>query len=269
MGSSYSNDNAVHSPVFNRRKLESLRDYLLGYQPPRECGKYINILLFGMEGAGISATINTFLSALDPKGRITNLAPIERNRKSLTPTLNYCGSNYLRFWDLAGWNALENKNDPMQVFNMILEGRILPGTDLHEFNPSFEDKHSIIPENIIHGVAFVFDMNTFDNIDLYIMKQFQELQTLVAQKYIYRIVIGTKFDQLGIPERYYSYIYNYKLLQEKFQKLSEYTGMDRRTMFAIINTSRGDKIGQTRCMLTLYILENLVRNINRYFKMIE
>ncbi|GCC18632.1 hypothetical protein chiPu_0021693 [Chiloscyllium punctatum] len=58
-------------------------------------------------------------------------------------------------------------------------------------------------------------MNTFDNIDLYIMKQFQELQTLVAQKYIYRIVIGTKFDQLGIPERYYSYIYNYKLLQEK------------------------------------------------------
>ncbi|XP_072409642.1 uncharacterized protein [Chiloscyllium punctatum] len=287
--------------------LESLRNYLRSYNPPRECvGGYLNILLFGMVGAGKSSTINTFFSALDLEGRMLNIAPSGNDEQSLTPELRFYQQNFLHFWDPTGWNALTETADVNNVLRMILEGRVPPNTNdlvlerllglkvdkspgpdglhprvlkevareivdalLQEFNPSFDDQYPINPENVIHGVAFLFDMNTVSNIPQDEMKVFHKLQTVVAQKYIYRIVIGTNFDKLGIPEKYYGYIYDYKLLQEKFEKLSEYTGIDKRSMFAITNTGKGQKIDQTRCVLTLYILENMVRTIDRYLKSTE
>ncbi|GCC16639.1 hypothetical protein chiPu_0020357, partial [Chiloscyllium punctatum] len=252
------------------RNLESLRNYLRSYNPPRECvGGYLNILLFGMVGAGKSSTINTFFSALDLEGRMLNIAPSGNDEQSLTPELRFYQQNFLHFWDPTGWNALTETADVNNVLRMILEGRVPPNTNLQEFNPSFDDQYPINPENVIHGVAFLFDMNTVSNIPQDEMKVFHKLQTVVAQKYIYRIVIGTNFDKLGIPEKYYGYIYDYKLLQEKFEKLSEYTGIDKRSMFAITNTGKGQKIDQTRCVLTLYILENMVRTIDRYLKSTE
>ncbi|XP_067883777.1 uncharacterized protein [Heterodontus francisci] len=221
-----------------------------------------------MTGAGKSSTINTFFSALDPDGRTVSIVPTGTHPDSFTPELRYFKSNSLKFWDPSGWNSQKDKAN--KVLRMILEGRVPPGTNLQYFNPdSAAAQYSVIPENEIHGVAFIFNINTIDNIHGNEMKEFQELQTIVGQKYIYRIVIGTHFDHLGISESYSQYIYEYKRLQEKFKKLSANTMMEKHIMFTISNEWKGDKIEETKCVLALYALENMVRNIDQYMKITQ
>ncbi|XP_062895082.1 uncharacterized protein LOC134341192 isoform X2 [Mobula hypostoma] len=139
--------------------------------------------------------------------------------------------------------------------------------ELHSFKPDLDvAKYPVIPENVIHGVALTFDVNTIDSITEEQMNLFKELQTIVAQKYIYRVVIGTKFDLLGIQEYDHKRIYEYKPLQDKFTKLSEVTGMEKRSMFVVSNKWKGDKIEMINCILTLSALENMIRNIDKFLK---
>uniref|UniRef100_UPI00398EC26C interferon-induced protein 44-like isoform X1 n=1 Tax=Pristiophorus japonicus TaxID=55135 RepID=UPI00398EC26C len=265
--SRFSKDDAIHYPTFDKGTLDSLRGKLCDYNPPKRCPDCVNILLFGMVGAGKSATINTFLSALDPHGRTMDCVPTGNDPRSLTPELRSFKSHSLKFWDLSGWNSLKNANQATKVLTMVLEGRVPPKSNMQEFNPdSNYAKYPVVPENVIHGVVFVVNTNTMDNISDDLMKQFQELQTIVAKKYIYRIVIGTNIDRLEISEKYYHRIYEYKPLQQKFGKFSKDTGMKQRIMFAISNEWNGDTIGLTKCILTLYALDNIVRNIDQYFK---
>ncbi|XP_059828409.1 uncharacterized protein LOC132395542 isoform X2 [Hypanus sabinus] len=216
MGSNFSKEDCFHFPTMDTRNLDTLRDYVRNYNPPEGDGGYINILLFGMVRAGKSSTINTFLSALDPKGATTTCVPTGDDPKSLTPELRSYRAQKLKFWDSAGWNVMETTDLKKRVLQMILEGRVPKGTDLHSFNPDSDiSSYPVIPENVIHGVAFIFDINTMDSISDDKMTEFQELQTMVAQKYVHRVVIGTKFELLGIPEKYNAWIYEYKPLQQK------------------------------------------------------
>uniref|UniRef100_UPI00398E3630 interferon-induced protein 44-like n=1 Tax=Pristiophorus japonicus TaxID=55135 RepID=UPI00398E3630 len=270
MGDGYSKQNAIHSPNVDGRALRSLRNYLLDYNPPRGHMDHINILLFGMCEAGKSATINTILSALDQERRTINCVTTGINPDSLTLKLEFYSSNSLRFWDSSGWNTPKDAAQKKKLLTMILEGRVPAQTNLKEFNPDLDDgQYPVIPENKIHGVAFIFNINILDNTPMHLIEHFQELQTIVAQKNVYRIVIGTNIDHLGVPEKYYHLIYNYKQLQKKFQKLSAETGMEERTMFAVANEWKGDTIDQTRCVLILYALENMVRNIDKYIKVTQ
>ncbi|XP_041032815.1 interferon-induced protein 44-like [Carcharodon carcharias] len=269
----YSEEGDVHRLTIDARSLVFLRRKLRDYKPPNGCGDGINILLFGLVGAGKSATINTILSALDPECETITSVPTGLNPSSLTAQLRsyrlYFAKS-LQLWDTAGWNTVNDAVKAKKILKMILEGRVPEKTNLHDFNPDLDDsKYQVIPENVIHGVAFIVDLSTIDNISGDMKTQFKDMQTIVAQKYIYRTVIGTKFDQLGIPEKDNSYIYQYKPLQEKFAKLSEDTGMEKRSMFAISNKWKGDTIDQTRCVLILHALENMVRNINEYFRTAE
>ncbi|XP_059825608.1 uncharacterized protein LOC132394010 isoform X2 [Hypanus sabinus] len=224
MGSNFSKDGCFQYPIMDKRKLDTLRNYLCNYNPPEGCGGCINILLFGLEAGGKSSTINTFLSALDPQGATITCVPTGNNPGSLTP-------------------------------------------ELHRFNPDSDfANYPVMPENVIHGVAFIFDMNTIDCISEEQMNAFKELQTIVAQKYTYRVVIGTKFEVLGIQENDHKSIYEYKPLQDKFTKLSELTGMEKRSMFVVSNQWRGDQIEMIKCILALYILENMIRNIDKFLK---
>ncbi|XP_059825584.1 interferon-induced protein 44-like [Hypanus sabinus] len=267
MGSNFSKDGCFHFPTMDERNLNTLRNYLCNYNPPQGCVDYINILLFGMVGAGKSSTINTFLSALDPQGATITCVPTGDSPGSLTPELRSYRAGCLKFWDTAGWNSLENSDRTKRVLQMILEGRVPKETNLKHFNPDSDvSNYPIIRENVIHGVAFIFDINTMDSISADKMKEFQELQTVVAQKYVHRVVIGTKFELLQIPEKYNARIYEYKLLQQKFETLAEHTGMERRSMFVVSNQWRGDQIEMIRCILALYVLDNMVRNIDRFLK---
>ncbi|XP_067831379.1 interferon-induced protein 44-like [Heptranchias perlo] len=266
---SFSKESSAHFPIFDDRSLETLRRYLCDYNPPEGCVNRINILLYGMVGAGKSAAINTFLSALDQHGTTTNCVPTGDDLKSLTPQLKAYRLNALQFWDPSGWNALDDADRGKKVLTMILEGRVPPGTDLQHFKPDSDNQYLVIPENVIHGVAFIFNTDTMDNISKELMEQFKDLQTIVAQKYIQRIMIGTKLDQLEIPKKYYHIIYNYKPLQNKFAKFSSSTGMDKNQMFIISNELKGVNIERTKCILALYALENMVRNIDKYFKVAQ
>ncbi|XP_078092148.1 uncharacterized protein LOC144508205 [Mustelus asterias] len=266
----FSKMEAIHQLSINQDKLESLRKHLCNVKPPSGCGDFINILLFGLMGVGKSATINTFLSALDPNGKTMNCVPTGENPDSLTPKLKSYKSNSLKFWDTAGWNALQDAEKTKKILMMILEGRVPNGTNLENFNPSSADaQNPVIPENVIHAVIFIFNTFTMDNITLATMKKFHDLQTLVAANYVYRIVVGTNIDRLGISESDYHHVYECKQLQEKFANLSESTGMEQRTMFAASNQWKGDTIEETQCFLALYILENMVRNVDQYFTATE
>ncbi|XP_072910259.1 interferon-induced protein 44-like isoform X2 [Hemitrygon akajei] len=224
MGSDISKDGCFHYPTMDRRNLSTLRNYLCNYKPPVGCGDCINILLFGMVGAGKSSIINTFLSALDPQGTIITCVPTGTDPWSLTK-------------------------------------------QLRSFNPDVDfANYPVIPENVIHGVAFVFDISTMDSISDDKMEEFQELQTIVVQKYVHRVVIGTKFELLGIPEKDNAWIYEYKPLQWKFELLAERTGIEKRSMFVVSNQWRGDQIEMIKCILALYVLDNMVRNIDRFLR---
>ncbi|XP_062895113.1 uncharacterized protein LOC134341213 [Mobula hypostoma] len=270
MGSKLSKDGCFHFPTMDKRNLDTLRNCLCSYNTPVCCGDCINILLFGMVGAGKSSSINTFLSALDPQGTTITCVPTGMNPRSLTSELRSYKAGSLKFWDSSGWNALENPDQTNQVLQMILEGRVPNGTNLHSFIPDLDvANYPVIPENEIHGVIFIFNIDTTDLISDDKMKAFQELQTIVAQKYIHRVVIGTKFELLGIPEKHNEWIYEYKPLQRKFEQLAERTGMDRRSMFVVSNQWRGGQIEMKKCILALYVLDNMVRNIDRFLKTVE
>ncbi|XP_059829230.1 interferon-induced protein 44-like [Hypanus sabinus] len=270
MGSKFSKDGCFHYPTMDERNLDTLREILRNYNPPEGCGGCINILLFGMVGAGKSSTINTFLSVLDPQGVTVTCVPTGMNPQSLTKEFRSYKAGSLKFWDSAGWNALVNTDRTKRVLKMILEGRVPKGTNLHSFNPDSDvANYPVIPENIIHGVAFICDIDTLDLINDDKMKVFQELQMIVAQKYVHRVVIGTKFELLGIPEKHNALIYEYEPLQRKFETLAERTGMDMRSMFVVSNQWRGDQIEMIRCILALYVLDNMVRNIDRFVKAVQ
>ncbi|XP_078092336.1 interferon-induced protein 44-like [Mustelus asterias] len=270
MGGEYSTENDSHGLTVSKSFMKSLQSKLWNYNPPRACGDSINILLFGLVGAGKSATINTILSALDPEGKTISYVPTGLSPNSLTPELRFYTKRYsksIKFWDTAGWDAVDDTEHGKKVLTMILEGRVPKETNLHNFNSVLDVReYPVIPENVIHGVAFIVNLDTMDNISTDSKKQFEELQTIVAQKHIYRIVIGTKFDLLGIPNKYHSYIYQYKPLQKKLAKLSEDIGINKDQMFAISNEWKGDTIDQTRCVLILHALENMVKNIDEYYK---
>ncbi|XP_072910269.1 interferon-induced protein 44-like isoform X3 [Hemitrygon akajei] len=220
-----------------------------------------------MVGAGKSSIINTFLSALDPQGTIITCVPTGTDPWSLTKQLRSYRAGCLKFWDSVGCNALENPDRTKRVLQMILEGRVLTGTNLRSFNPDVDfANYPVIPENVIHGVAFVFDISTMDSISDDKMEEFQELQTIVVQKYVHRVVIGTKFELLGIPEKDNAWIYEYKPLQWKFELLAERTGIEKRSMFVVSNQWRGDQIEMIKCILALYVLDNMVRNIDRFLR---
>lgn len=267
MGSNYSKADCVHKPPMDERNLTALKDYLINYNLPEGHEGYINILLVGLVEAGKSSLINTFLSALDPNGKTMTCVPTGTNPESLTPELRSYTVAKIKFWDTTGWNAMKPNQELKVILRMILEGRIPIGTNLHDFNSTFPEEYPVIPGNAIHGVAFIFDMDTVDNIGANIMKQFQELQTMVAQKYVHRVVIGTKFEKLGIEEKNHPWIYEYKPLQQKFKQLSESTGMNKQCMFVVSNEWNGDKITMVQCILALYALENIIRNIDCYLKM--
>ncbi|XP_041032579.1 uncharacterized protein LOC121270969 isoform X2 [Carcharodon carcharias] len=259
---SYSRHHAVHRLTINQNALERLRSHLCIYNPPKNCVDCINILLFGMMGAGKSSTINTFLSALDPDGRTINCVPTGQHPDSLTLELKSYKSNSLKFWDTTGWNSFDDAVKAKEVLRMILEGRVPPGTNLKDFNPDSDDaQNPVILKNVIHGVAFVFNTFTIDNVGLDLLKQLQDLHTFVAQKNIYKIVIGTNFDRLRIPKKSYDRIYANQKLKRKFAKLSDHTGMKKCTMFVVSNEWKGDKIEKTKCVLALYALKNMVKNI--------
>ncbi|XP_072122126.1 uncharacterized protein [Mobula birostris] len=144
-------------------------------------------------------------------------------------------------------------------------GSVTP--ELHSFNPGSDvSNYPVIPENVIHGVAFIFDISTIGSISDNQMEEFQEFQTIAAQKYVHRVVIGTKFELLGIPEKHNAWIYEYKPLQQKFDQLAKRTGMERRSMFVVSNQWRGEQIEMIKCILALYVLDNMVRNIDRFLK---
>ncbi|XP_072910345.1 interferon-induced protein 44-like isoform X2 [Hemitrygon akajei] len=183
MGSDFSKDGCFHFPTMDERNLDTLRDYVRNYNPPEGCGGCINILLFGMVGAGKSSTINTFLSALDPRGATITCVPTGNNPGSLTPELRSYRAEKIKFWDTAGWNVMETTDLKKRVLQMILEGRVPKETDLHSFNPDSDiSSYPVIPENVIHGVMLLFNINTMDSISDDKMNEFQELQTTVAQK---------------------------------------------------------------------------------------
>ncbi|XP_072910169.1 interferon-induced protein 44-like [Hemitrygon akajei] len=267
MGSNFSKDGCFHFPTMDKRNLNTLRNYLCNYNPPQGCVDCINILLFGMVGAGKSSAINTFLSALDPQGATITCVPTGDNPASLTPELTCYRAGSLKFWDSTGWNALEKPDQTQGVLQMILEGRVPKGTNLQHLNHDLDvSNYPVIPENVIHGVTFIFDISTMDSISDDKMNAFQELQTIVAQKYVHRVVIGTKFELLQIPEKHNAWIYEYKPLQQKFEKLAESTGMERRSMFVVSNQWKGDQIEMIKCILALYVLDNMVRNIDQFLK---
>ncbi|GCC16634.1 hypothetical protein chiPu_0020355 [Chiloscyllium punctatum] len=137
---------------------------------------------------------------------------------------------------------------------------------IKDLDPDLECKYPVTEENKIHGVAFVFNLETVDNLSADVLNEFRKLQALVGQKYLYRIVIGTHFDQIGIPKSHEAYIYQYKRLQEKFSQLSEDIKMDKRVMFAISNDLKGGHIEITKAVLALYALENMVRNLDLFFR---
>ncbi|XP_062895078.1 uncharacterized protein LOC134341190 isoform X2 [Mobula hypostoma] len=83
---------------------------------------------------------------------------------------------------------------------------------------------------------------------------------------IYRVVIGTKFELLGIQEDDHEQIYEYKPLQNKFTMLSDLTGMEKRSMFVVSNQWRGDQIEMIKCILALSALDNMIRNIDKFLK---
>ncbi|XP_043539231.1 interferon-induced protein 44-like isoform X2 [Chiloscyllium plagiosum] len=252
----------------NHSVLEALRCHLSTYNPPTKCGHCINILLVGLVGAGKSATINTFLSALNPSRRTISCVPTGVHPDSITTKLKSYKSNSLQFWDTAGWDSLKDVDKRKELLTMILEGRVPPGTVLQDFNPHSDGaQNPVIPENVIHAVAFIFNIFTMEGINMDLMKQFQELQTIVSQKGIYNIVIGNNFDRLRIPQKSYNRIYENRKLKRKFAMLSDYTGMKKRTMFAISNEWKGDKIEKTKCILALYALKNIVKNIDPSIKL--
>ncbi|XP_020366765.2 uncharacterized protein LOC109911796 [Rhincodon typus] len=260
---SYPRYHVVRRLTVNNSALETLRSHLCTYNPPKKYGDCLNILLFGMVAAGKSATINTFLSALDPSGRTINCVPTGAHPDSFTTKLKSYKSNSLQFWDTVGWDSLKDVDKTKKLLTMILEGRVPPGTNLQDFNPHSDGaQNPVIPKNVIHGVAFTFNTFTMEDINLDLMKQFQDLQTIVSQKDIYNIVIGTNFDRLRIPEKSYNRIYENRKLKRKFAMLSDYTGMKKHTMFAVSNELKGDKIEKTKCILALYILKNIVKNID-------
>ncbi|XP_038669070.1 uncharacterized protein LOC119974368 isoform X3 [Scyliorhinus canicula] len=255
---SYSRRHVVHRLSIDQSAVETLRSHLCMYKPPEKCVDCTNILLFGMIGAGKSSTINTFLSALDPDRRTMNCAPTGQHPGSVTLKLTSYKSNSLKFWDTAGWNSSDDPVKIKEVFRMILEGRVPLGTNLKDFNP--DANADVIPENVIHGVAFIVNTFTMDNIKLDLLKVFQDLQNIA--KNIYNIVIGTNFERLRIPAKSYNHIYENNKLKRKFAKLSDYIGMKKRTMFVISNEWKGYKIEKTKCVLALYILKNMVRKID-------
>ncbi|XP_059825138.1 uncharacterized protein LOC132393750 isoform X2 [Hypanus sabinus] len=140
-------------------------------------------------------------------------------------------------------------------------------TELLHFKPDSDvSNYPVIPGNIIHGVALIFNIDSIGLISENHMKEFQELQTIVAQKYVHRVVIGTKFELLGIPEKHNAWIYEYEPLQRKFEMLAESTGLDRRSMFVVSNRWNGDQIEMIRCILALYVLDYMVRNIDQFLR---
>ncbi|XP_059825146.1 uncharacterized protein LOC132393750 isoform X3 [Hypanus sabinus] len=216
MGSKFSKDGCFHFPTMNRRNLDTLRNNLRNYHPPVGCGDCINILLVGLVGTGKSSLINTFLSALDRQGTTITCVPIGTGPCILTTELRSYVAGSLRFWDSAGWNVLVNPDRTKRVLQMILEGRVPIGTNLLHFKPDSDvSNYPVIPGNIIHGVALIFNIDSIGLISENHMKEFQELQTIVAQKYVHRVVIGTKFELLGIPEKHNAWIYEYEPLQRK------------------------------------------------------
>ncbi|XP_072910190.1 uncharacterized protein [Hemitrygon akajei] len=261
----FSKDGCFHQIMMDERNMETLRNFLANYKPPKSGMDSINILLFSLRGSEELSVIIAFFSALYGHSS-TSTDVLMGDSTDFPEQLRSYRAGKITFWGTSGWNAPENIDRTKRVLCMILEGRVPAGTDLHRFNPDSDvDEYPVIPENVIHGVAFVSDISSEDPISDDTMNQLKELHAAVAQKSIYSIVIGTKFEQSGIQENDHERIYEYWPLQEKFKKLSESTGMEMRSMFVISNQlSHWNE--RTKCILALYTLNNMVRNIDKYLK---
>ncbi|XP_072918306.1 uncharacterized protein [Hemitrygon akajei] len=250
----FSKDVCFHQPRMDERNMESLKNFLANYKPPKSGVDRINILLFNLRGSEELSVINAFFSALYGHSSTSTDVLMGDSTDFPEQQLRSYRAGKIMFWGTSGWNAPENMDRTKRVLCMILEGRVSAGTDLHRFNPDSDvAEYPVIPENVIHGVAFVSDISSEDPISDDTMNQLKELHAVVAEKSIYSIVIGTKFEQSGIQENDHERIYEYKPLQDKFKKLSESTGMEMRSMFVVSN----------QCIHALYALNNMVRNIEK------
>ncbi|XP_061436207.1 uncharacterized protein LOC133361288 isoform X1 [Lethenteron reissneri] len=205
---------------FSTRNMDDLKNKLINYESPNQ-GIPANILLLGRSGHGKSSFINTCETALSDRIRSRAVTASSTGSSTTQHFLKYQLTSFqnqketpinVNVMDTIGW---EPQTFTFEMFNKILNGQI-------EDKQSFSDKTEITsePRNKVHCVAYVADMDQFQNMELDDLDSFKRFGRYARQKEnINTFVIITKVDACLPEGTSISDIYKVKNIETR---LSEY-----------------------------------------------
>eukprot|EP01013_Petalomonas_cantuscygni_P037744 TRINITY_DN68630_c0_g1_i1.p1 TRINITY_DN68630_c0_g1~~TRINITY_DN68630_c0_g1_i1.p1 ORF type:complete len:385 (+),score=64.59 TRINITY_DN68630_c0_g1_i1:107-1261(+) len=160
----------------------------------------LNILVFGVDGAGKSSSINKFLTIIDTSPHVVHAAPTAGGERHVTTTLaKYALGDYITIWDTWGFTG-ENYND--QTLNYILAGRLPGGWEMRtldaqsrkfvaEHGDSTKHNRRIHAAILVLAAPYIVQNVEHDIITETIRNKLREFRELVP------IVLVTQIDQTG------------------------------------------------------------------------
>jgi ribosome biogenesis GTPase A len=164
----------------------------------RNLKKRVNIVVFGPYGAGKSAVITTWATALSNKKRIlTGIAPSRNHNYHVTTSLNKIETDTMVTL-LDCWGYSDENFKTAQV-EKILDGIIKAGTGMHDTAVGKKGKGETSSEDeVVHGAVLVIDAQDFVGFGS-VVDKLNELISLLLERGMTPIIALNKIDSVD-PE---------------------------------------------------------------------
>ncbi|CAN0419791.1 unnamed protein product [Lampetra planeri] len=239
--------------------MDDLKNKLINYESPNQ-GIPANILLLGRSGHGKSSFINTCETALSDRIRSRAVTASSTGSSTTQHFLKYQLTSFqnqketpinVNVMDTIGW---EPQTFTFEMFNKILNGQI-------EDKQSFSDKTEITsePRNKVHCVAYVADMDQFQNMELDDLDSFKRFGRYARQKEnINTFVIITKVDACLPEGTSISDIYKVKNIETRMKEICSALECDEKFVFPMINYRDCMNVDTNKNILALSLISALV-----------
>lgn len=182
---------------------------------------YINILMIGETGSGKSTFLNTFATALTDSKLVkdTYKAAPKETGESVTRKINleplyFRGKQLpIRFYDIPG--ICEENSVRQNELDMMLNGELKPGLEMARASEMKKMTDFIrkdpTPANEIHCVLYI--IRATSNLSTKLSKSFEQIKKVrdsrKGEDDIRQFVIVTAIDEIGVPNEYMEYAYQY------------------------------------------------------------
>lgn len=194
---------------------------------------YINILMIGETGAGKSAFLNTFATALEDSKLVKDIyktAP-KTNGESVTRKIHleplFYKKNQLpiRFYDIPG--ICEENHVRHHELTMMLNGELKSGLEMVGASEMRKMKEFInknpTPADEIHCILYVIRASS--NLSSEVSKSFKEIKKVQDSRKgeddIRQFVIITAIDEIGVPNEDIGSAYQYPCVRKIRDKVAD------------------------------------------------